>query len=82
MGQLGYGYRSIEAFINASVACRDGTDPAVFDVSLATVHCTLQGTAILEAGRRSLDAKGAAVHIVYGSADACEPLSLRVEASS
>jgi D-galacturonate reductase len=75
-GQLGYGYRSIEAFVRAAAACRDGAAPASFDESLATVHGTLQGTAILEAGRRSLDADGKAVRIVYATDGATEPVDL------
>ena len=75
-GQLGYGYRSIEAFVRAAAACRDGAAPASFDESLATVAGTLQGTAILEAGRRSLDARGAPVRIVYASDDDVHPADL------
>lgn len=77
-GQLGYGYRSIEDFVRAARACRDGADPADYDAALATVHGTTQGTAILEAGRRSLDAGGAPVLIEYRDADDCEPRDLRV----
>lgn len=36
-----------------------------FDTELPTVHSTLLTTAILEAGRRSLDSKGASYEIVY-----------------
>jgi D-galacturonate reductase len=58
-GQLGYGYRSIEAFIDAVRQINAGVASARdFDSRLATVHTTQQGTAILEAGRRSLDAGG------------------------
>jgi D-galacturonate reductase len=76
-GQLGYGYRSIEAFVRAAATCAGGAPPSSFDESLATVAGTLQGTAILEAGRRSLDAKKS-VRIVYAD-DGVEPISLSVE---
>jgi len=36
------------------------------DGSIASVDTTLKGTAILEAGRRSLDADGQPMDIVYG----------------
>jgi D-galacturonate reductase len=81
-GQLCYGYRSIEAFVRAAAACAAGTAvPADFDAELATVHATMQGTAVLEAGRRSLDAGGAPVRIVYAGDDDCEPRDLAVGAA-
>jgi hypothetical protein len=65
-GQQSYGYRSIEDFILAVQKIAAGAAAARdFDASLATVHTTQQGTAILEAGRVSLDSGGAAVDIVY-----------------
>ena len=55
-GQAGYGYRSIEAFIEAAAAIRAGrATPQSFAGKLATVQETALVTAILEAGRRSLD---------------------------
>lgn len=55
-GQTGYGYRSIEAFIDAALAIRAGQATAVsFEGKLATARETALVTAILEAGRRSLD---------------------------
>ena len=51
--------------------------PRDFDSSLATVHTTQQGTAILEAGRVSLDNGGATVDIVY-EGGGLHPVSLRV----
>ncbi len=55
-GQLGYGYRSIEAFVDAVIAIRSGdSQPAELGHVVATAHDTLLVTAILEAGRRSLD---------------------------
>jgi D-galacturonate reductase len=55
-GQTGYGYRSIEAFIDAALAIRAGkANVASYSGKLATVQETVLVTAILEAGRRSLD---------------------------
>jgi D-galacturonate reductase len=63
-GQLGYGYRCIESFVDAVGEIRAGRrTPRSFDGTLATVHDTPTVTAILEAGRRSLDAAGAMVRI-------------------
>ena len=66
VGQTGYGYRSIEDFVDA--ACTIGqakAGPADFRGSLATVQETDLVTAILEAGRRSLDAGGQRFTIDY-----------------
>jgi len=58
-GQSGYGYRSIEAFIEAAAAISAGlARPSDYDTTLATADATLTVTAILEAGRKSLDADG------------------------
>lgn len=69
VGHQGYGYRSIESFVAAVNAIRQGkAKPRDFDSgvnALATVHKTLQTTAILEAGRRSLDCGGKEVKILY-----------------
>ena len=67
-GQTGYGYRSIEDFVDLSAAVQRGeTTAAAIDASgaLATAEGTLVVTAILEAGRRSLDAGGVPVSIIY-----------------
>jgi len=66
-GQQGYGYRSIDEFIQGAIKLRQGDikDPRVFDRSLATVYQTVVSTAILHAGRMSLDNKGQPVHILY-----------------
>ncbi len=80
VGQTGYGYRSIEAFVSAVQAIRAGTATArSFDHSLASIHTTYQTTAVLEAGRRSLDNGGSPVEIVYGNAEhPMRPTDLRV----
>ncbi len=67
-GQHGYGYRSIEDFLRAAAALREGCDVAggVRD-KLATIDETTWVTAILEAGRRSLDEGGSVQQINYDS---------------
>lgn len=76
VGQSAYGYRSIELFVVAAADVRAGKATARdFDKRLATVHCTMMGTAILEAGRRSLDAKGAPCDIVYATEEEDEARS-------
>lgn len=66
-GQRGYGYLSFEAFVDAVVDIQSGkASVGDFDASLATIGTTALTTAILEAGRRSLDAGGRPMEIVYG----------------
>ena len=76
-GQSSYGVRSFENFIDGCLAVNSGQKvPSDFDDgSLATVHTTLQGTAILEAGRLSLDGGGVPMDILY-EADSAEPVGL------
>lgn len=64
VGASGYGYQSIEAFIQASDSVNVG-DSVIsdWDRKLATARQTLPVTAILEAGRRSLIADGAPIQI-------------------
>ncbi len=65
-GRSGYGYRSIEDFVLAARAIRAGEARAEdYRERLATVQDTVWVTAILEAGRRSLDAGGTVVELVY-----------------
>ena len=73
-GQDSYGYKSFENFIAACQFINAGvTKPNDYnDGSLATVHTTLQGTAILEAGRLSLNADGQSMDILYSTANAEE----------
>jgi len=66
VGQQAYGYRSIADFIEAAASIRNGTStPADWNDRLATVHDTFQVTAILEAGRRSLDLGHARIVLEY-----------------
>ena len=77
-GQDSYGYKSFDKFLQACQAVNAGTKkPSDFnDGSLATVHTTLQGTAILEAGRQSLDANGQPMDILYASETDTEPMAI------
>lgn len=66
-GQSGYGYRSIEDFVAAARAIRAGAaQPADFRGKLATIEDVAPVTAVLEAGRRSLDSGGAPIAVEYG----------------
>ena len=78
-GQQSYGVKSFENFIDA---CRDinagKAKPSDFDDgSLATVHTTMQGTAILEAGRKSLDAGGQPFDIIYDGETSEHPIDIK-----
>mmetsp|Transcript_31519 Transcript_31519/g.75300 ORF Transcript_31519/g.75300 Transcript_31519/m.75300 type:complete len:432 (+) Transcript_31519:102-1397(+) len=77
-GQASYGVKSFECFVDACRQINAGakTADAFDDGSLATVGTTCQGTAILEAGRRSLDADSRPMDIVYGD-DANTPVDIR-----
>jgi D-galacturonate reductase len=80
-GQSGYGYQSIAQFIKAAKEVSAGAC-TVKDVRaagvLALADQTLAVTAILEAGRLSLDHGGAGVLIEY-SDGGLTPVALRVE---
>lgn len=57
-GQHGYGYISLENFVNACTKVNRGERKAAhYDTVLPTIKDTVLTTAILEAGRRSLDEK-------------------------
>jgi D-galacturonate reductase len=76
-GQSGYGYRSIEAFVDAVSQVRDGVaTPDEFRGGLATVDDTVLVTAILEAGRRSLDHGGLPQQIEYAGSGSAVALSV------
>ncbi len=59
-GQRGYGYLSIESFIEGCAAINRGDDFDQVGKFRPTLETTLEVTAILEAGRRSLDLGGGA----------------------
>lgn len=77
-GQGGYGVKSFEVFVDACIGCNAGTQkPGDYDDgSLATIHTTYQGSAILEAGRRSLDADGQPMDIVYDGVEGLVPTGI------
>ena len=55
-GQSSYGYASVAAFLEAAASIKAGqSSPEDWQSSLATIEKTRVTTAILEAGRRSLD---------------------------
>lgn len=67
-GQTGYGYISIASFIEAAAAVNSGSRSIAYyeqEGVLALASKTLAVTAILQAGRLSLDHHGAAVDILY-----------------
>lgn len=68
-GQSGYGYRSLEAFVDAAASINAGTSTvADYRGRLATAEDTVPVTAILEAGRRSLDQRQRVYQIDYDQA--------------
>ena len=78
-GQHGYGYRSFEAFIDAVAdlnAKKINVDTC--DMKLATIGSTFQETAVLEAGRISLDNQSAMVEIVYEDETSLIPTELKI----
>jgi len=79
-GQSGYGYKSIELFLTSAAKLRDKTakSPDDFDCELATLSSTLKVTAILEAGRLSLDNGGQGVQIIYDKAGH-NPTNLQIQ---
>ena len=66
-GQTGYGYINFEKFVDAVAAFKEGrvTLDELDRRGLPTLRNTVATTAILEAGRRSLD-KGRGVEILVG----------------
>jgi len=69
-GQSGYGYVSFERFVRAAQEINDGKKkPEDFDDELPTGRSTMLVTAILEAGRISLDKGGATVELRYDAQD-------------
>lgn len=77
-GQSSYGVKSFENFVDACREVNAGTKSAkdFDDGSLPTGATTVQGTAILEAGRRSLDNDSRPMDILYGE-DGHTPVGIR-----
>uniref|UniRef100_A0A7S4VCI2 Gfo/Idh/MocA-like oxidoreductase N-terminal domain-containing protein n=1 Tax=Alexandrium monilatum TaxID=311494 RepID=A0A7S4VCI2_9DINO len=69
-----YGYISFESFVEAAHHINLGKkSPADFDHQLPTIHTTVAATAILEAGKRSLDAGGRPMQLTYDSEQSVVP---------
>lgn len=76
-GQQGYGYQSIEGFIDAATTiATSAATPEDFDQILPTATKTLQTTAILQAGRLSLDHHSKPIQVNYLKSDSFTPDSL------
>lgn len=70
-GHHGYGYKSLETFVKSCVAVNEGkVTLAQLDNRIPTLKATIVTTAILEAGRASLDAKGKRMTFTYDE-DGC-----------
>lgn len=71
-------YRSFEAFVDACIELNNGTATLEsFDHLLATIGTTYRTTAILEAGRISLNEGGRSVTIAYeDEQNYCQPTRL------
>jgi D-galacturonate reductase len=69
-GQRTYGYITFEAFVDAVAEINSGAKTAAdFEGVLPTVGSIVGATAILEAGRKSLDWGGRPMELVYNSDD-------------
>jgi D-galacturonate reductase len=67
-GHHGYGFKTPETFVDACVRLNaKEVTLAELDGILPTLKATIPTTAILEAGRRSLDQKGAAVTFSFAA---------------
>jgi len=77
-GQDTYGYKSFSIFIDACVSINAGKSSlADYDTGeFPSVNSTMQGTAILEAGRISLDSDNASFDIVY-EGDGMRPVGIK-----
>ena len=81
VGQACYGYVSFEAFVDAATAVNNGALALdACDRDLPTMASTAGATAILEAGRRSLDANGAPFDLIYQDEASCTPIDLKPSA--
>jgi D-galacturonate reductase len=78
-GQQGYGYKSLEEFVNAATQMRNNSKLTSkdFDSKLATLSTCKLVTAILEAGRKSLDSGNKTFNINYDANH--EPISITQE---
>jgi D-galacturonate reductase len=78
VGQACYGYVSFESFVDAAAALNaKATTLAACDADLPTMATTAGATAILEAGRKSLDAGGAPFDLVYADGASTTPVDMK-----
>ena len=78
VGQACYGYVSFESFVDAAAALNaKATTLAACDADLPTMATTAGATAILEAGRKSLDAGGAPFDLVYADDASTTPVDMK-----
>ena len=71
-GHHGYGYKSVEAFVKGAQALNAGqVTHEELHARLPTLKTTALTTAILEAGRISLDAGGKTVALEYDGDEVC-----------
>lgn len=78
VGQLTYGYLSFETFIDGAIDLNAGRATLKrLDEELPTMQTTVGATAILEAGRRSLDANSAPFLLVYDDPASVVPTEIR-----
>eukprot|EP00635_Sarcinochrysidales_sp_CCMP3193_P007847 CAMPEP_0118908554 /NCGR_PEP_ID=MMETSP1166-20130328/11510_1 /TAXON_ID=1104430 /ORGANISM="Chrysoreinhardia sp, Strain CCMP3193" /LENGTH=424 /DNA_ID=CAMNT_0006847949 /DNA_START=13 /DNA_END=1287 /DNA_ORIENTATION=- len=80
-GQHCYGYLSFEHFIDAAAAVNQGT-PLADIGDLPTIATTAGATAVLEAGRISLDNNSTPVDLLYDHPTASTPVDLKLATSS
>jgi D-galacturonate reductase len=80
VGQSSYGYKSFSNFIEACVSINSGANKVADydDGHFPSVHTTFLGTAILEAGRISLDNDCRPVDVKYGEGDYNKPTGVEV----
>ena len=78
VGQNGYGYKSISAFIDAvhKIGNHEKT-PEDFEGELPTIHDTMYTTAILEAGYRSIQNNCMPVFITYDNGTPPMPIEFK-----
>jgi len=67
-GHHGYGYKSLDVFVNSCIAVNEGsTKLEDLHNRIPTLKACIVTTAILEAGRASLDGKGKRMTFTYDS---------------
>jgi D-galacturonate reductase len=76
-GQQGYGYVSIETFVQNVIGISEGGITLTqAEEDLASIRTTVGVTAILDAGRKSINDGGKPYRIVYSETDPETPVTL------